>query len=151
MVPACMIIESGFFLIARLRWSVLFSFVAPGNNLRFNLVLLFENISGFWCWSINSPRTFTFLSFCNGLLLHCVKSVQIRSFFWSVFSCIRIEYGPEITPYLDTFHAVWFALQISLNHWIVVKMVHPCVNYSVFDFSDVSAFRELVNPFYWDG
>ena len=24
---------------------------------------------------------------------HCVKSVQIRSFFWSVFSCIRTEYG----------------------------------------------------------
>ena len=27
------------------------------------------------------------------LYLHCLKSVQIRSFFWSVFSCIRIEYG----------------------------------------------------------
>ena len=51
---------------------------------------------------------------------HCVKSVQIRSFFWSVFFFIRTElrrfipvfspntgkYGPEITPYLDTFHAV---------------------------------------------
>ena len=37
---------------------------------------------------------------------HCVKSVQIRNYFWSVFSCIRIEYGPEITPHLDTFHAV---------------------------------------------
>ena len=33
--------------------------------------------------------------------MHCVKSVQIRSFFWSVFSCIRTEYGD-----LDTFHAV---------------------------------------------
>ena len=28
---------------------------------------------------------------------HCVKSVQIRSFFWSVFSRIRTEYG--ISPY----------------------------------------------------
>ena len=28
-------------------------------------------------------------------LWHCLKSVQIRSFFWSVFSCIRTEYGPE--------------------------------------------------------
>ena len=51
---------------------------------------------------------------------HCLKSVQIRSFFWSVFSCIRTEYGdllfvfspntgkygPEYTPYLDTFHVV---------------------------------------------
>ena len=26
-------------------------------------------------------------------LYHCVKSVQIRSFFWSVFTCIRSEYG----------------------------------------------------------
>ena len=24
---------------------------------------------------------------------HCVKSVQIQSFFWSIFSCIRTEYG----------------------------------------------------------
>ena len=32
---------------------------------------------------------------------HCVKSVQIRSFFWSVFSCIRTEYGKilRISPY----------------------------------------------------
>ena len=51
---------------------------------------------------------------------HCLKSVQIRSFFWSVFSririeryfvslCIQFEYGKirtRKTPYLDTFHAV---------------------------------------------
>ena len=50
----------------------------------------------------------------------CVKCVQIRSFFWSVFSRIRTEYreylsvsspnagkyGLEKTPDLDTFHAV---------------------------------------------
>ena len=35
----------------------------------------------------------------------CVKSVQIESFFWSVFSCIRTEYG-DLRPYLDIFHAV---------------------------------------------
>ena len=34
------------------------------------------------------------------------KSVQTRSFFWSVFSCIQTKYEPEKTPYLDTFHAV---------------------------------------------
>ena len=27
------------------------------------------------------------------LRVHCVKSVQIRSVFWSVFPCIRTEYG----------------------------------------------------------
>ena len=53
---------------------------------------------------------------------HCVKSVQIWVFFCSAFSRIRTEYGeilslsvfspnagkygPEKTPYLDTFHAV---------------------------------------------
>ena len=37
--------------------------------------------------------------------VHGVKSVQIWSYFWSVFSCTS-KYGPEITPHLDTFHAV---------------------------------------------
>ena len=41
---------------------------------------------------------------------YCVKSVQIRSCFWSVISCIWTEYGPEITLYLDTFHAVFFSV-----------------------------------------
>ena len=49
--------------------------------------------------------TKTFQGF-NGLKLflpdHCVKSVQIRSFFWSAYR----KYGPEKTPCLDTFHAV---------------------------------------------
>ena len=40
------------------------------------------------------------------LAIHCVKIFQIRIYFWSAFSCIRTEYGPEVTPYLDTFHAV---------------------------------------------
>ena len=39
----------------------------------------------------------------NDILLnvHCVKSVQIRSFLWSVFSRIRTEYGElrSISPY----------------------------------------------------
>ena len=26
---------------------------------------------------------------------HCVKNVQIRIFFWSIFSCIWTEYRPE--------------------------------------------------------
>ena len=41
---------------------------------------------------------------------HCVKSVQIWSFFWSVFSRIQSEYERyriEKTPHLDTFYAVF--------------------------------------------
>ena len=37
---------------------------------------------------------------------HCMKSVQIRSFLWSVFSPNARKYGPEKTPYLDNFHTV---------------------------------------------
>ena len=39
------------------------------------------------------------------LTTHCAKSVQIRSFFWSVFSVFSV-FEPEKTPYLDTFHTV---------------------------------------------
>ena len=59
--------------------------------------------------------------------MYCVKSVQIWSFFWSVFSRIRNEYreiriispysvrmrentDQKKTPYLDTFHAVMIRL-----------------------------------------
>ena len=38
---------------------------------------------------------------------HCVKSVQIWSYFWSVFSCIRTKYGEILPPYFDTFHVVF--------------------------------------------
>ena len=33
----------------------------------------------------------------DSYISHCVKSVQIRSFFWSLFSCIRTKYG-KISP-----------------------------------------------------
>ena len=53
-----------------------------------------------------------------------MKSFQIRSFFWSVFSHIRTEYGeilnagkygPEKTLYLDTFHAEGVCITASGN------------------------------------
>ena len=53
--------------------------------------------------------------------LYCVKSFQIRSFFWSVFSRIRTEYRENLliqsecgkirtkkTPYLDSFYALLY-------------------------------------------
>ena len=58
---------------------------------------------------------------------HCVKSVQIRSYFWSIFSSIptecvfspnRRKCGPEITTYLDTFHAVSTTSKSARFHWI---------------------------------
>ena len=40
--------------------------------------------------------------YCIKCNKHCMKSVQIRSFFWSVFSRIQTEYGEglRIPPYL---------------------------------------------------
>ena len=40
----------------------------------------------------------------------CVKTVYIRSFsgpYFTVFRLNRGKYGPEKTPYLDTFHVVY--------------------------------------------
>ena len=47
---------------------------------------------------------------------HCVKSVQIWSYFWSVFSPNTGKYGPEITPYLDTSQASSMEPQITNKH-----------------------------------
>ena len=80
-------------------------------------------------------------------ILHCVGSAQIRSFFWSIFSRIRTEYG-EIrrdiqysvrygkirtreTPYLDTFHAVkvkWKQLWLEKawkRNWTLFRQCFP--------------------------
>ena len=66
----------------------------------------------------------------NISLYHCVKSVQIRGYFWPLFSCIRTEcrdlfrkspyvfspntgkYGPAISQYLDTFRSVMLVVGI---------------------------------------
>ena len=50
--------------------------------------------------------------------LHCVKSVQIRSYFWSVFSPNTGNYEAEITAYLDTFHAVLCLVSFSKDFTI---------------------------------
>ena len=51
------------------------------------------------------------------LSYYCMESFDRRSYFWSVFSPNAGKYGPEITLYLDTFHAVialWFFLLLVL-------------------------------------
>ena len=77
----------------------------------------------------------------NKISIHCLKSVQIRSYIWSVFSRNRTEYGEILriypysirirentdqkkTPYLDTFHAViimskkWFSGGLTKNSFL---------------------------------
>ena len=55
--------------------------------------------------------------------IHCVENVQIRSFFWSVFSCIQTEYGLEKTPYLDIFHVVVLIVKCFLSTYHVIKKI----------------------------
>ena len=55
---------------------------------------------------------FVFISY------HCVKSVQIRRFsgpYFPVFSLNTRKYGPEKTPYLATFHAVYVLWKFECN------------------------------------
>ena len=82
-----------------------------------------------------------------------MKSVQIQSYFWSVFSYIRTEYGeirrtgkyrPEATPYLDTFYAV---IQTKLPP---VRNPKPCLKYKrslVFDVIDFTCDLKLFKAF----
>ena len=42
----------------------------------------------------------------NSRIQHCVKSVQIQSFFWSTLGPSTRKYGLEKTPCLDTLHSV---------------------------------------------
>ena len=69
-------------------------------------------------WRKNFFWQYMQASNCNCQNIHRVKSVEIQSFLWSVFSHIWTEYGPEKTLYWDTFHAV-----ISLTH------LHPIFNF----------------------
>ena len=34
--------------------------------------------------------------------IYCVKNVQIQRFFWSVFSCIRTQYGDVLRRYIQS-------------------------------------------------
>ena len=53
------------------------------------------------CWLMIwlSVETWSILRTLKSCELHCVKSVQIRSFFWSAFSCFWTEYGYLLRKY----------------------------------------------------
>ena len=45
----------------------------------------------------------------------CVFDRNLVSYFWSVFSRIWTEYGPEMTPYLGPFHAVMIRKRATMK------------------------------------
>ena len=88
-----------------------------------------------WLESIilGSVKTFSWLQTDN-----CVKSVQIRSFSGPCFPVLLLyteKYGPEKTPYLETFHTM---TTYGLQHWkwrntYLLHTIFPCAkNFSFF-------------------
>ena len=98
-------------------------------------------------------RTFWEIMYYAETLHLSVKSVQMRSFFWSVSFCIQTEYGDLFSPntgkygpkkalYLDTFYAVYiqknkdFEIQFPRrNKWvqqyITLHMKVGCVKWHI--------------------
>ena len=60
---------------------------------------------------------------------HSVKSVQIQSFFSSVFGLNTRKYGPEITPYLDTFQTVNTLSNSTCSHFWCLTHLSPMFNF----------------------
>ena len=81
---------------------------------------------------------------------HCVKNVQIRSFFWSVFSCIWNDHGdlvrnfriqskcePEKTSYLDNLCSVFIGYKIEA---LVSDSIHNYIQSYTFPFCTPSTY-----------
>ena len=84
------------------------------------------------------------INFCFPCI--CVKSVQIRIFFWSLFSHIWTEYGPEKTRYLDNFHAVCISHLWCPQYWHDEFPVQTTTIYlEPYQTSMMEAFVKIVN------
>ena len=74
----------------------------------------------------------------NNFQCHCVSKYGVISGpYFPVFSPNTVKYGPEITPYLDTFHAVCFTSNKTQRtlRWLSfknIKVQFPKSNISLF-------------------
>ena len=65
---------------------------------------------------------------------HCVKSVQIRSFFWSVFSCIRTEYrkirtrNKTVFGHFSRSGCLWILFFFSFKFALIINSILIDVN-----------------------
>ena len=83
--------------------------IIPFVFFRHILVLISSVFSFLTFSSSDNPlyQSIFFLTFLHFLYnSDLVNSVQIQNFLWCIFFCVRSKYGPEKTPYLDTFHKV---------------------------------------------
>ena len=71
-----------------------------------------RKVQKYWFWVQKRPR-FSHFGLNKNLSLYrkCVKSVLIRSHFWSVFSCIRTEHRKIRTRNDSVFGDVWHSAQ----------------------------------------
>ena len=108
-----------------------------------NMIILIDKLSCLWGLNDVKISTLTNLKLFNRLLKqkwlfgnvinypHCVKIVQIRSFFWSVFSRIRTEYG-------EILHISLYSIQMRENTdqqkprvWTLFMQYLHCLAFSV--------------------
>ena len=80
------------------RWSFLTKTVISHNSNYKSLTFFLQKAPlQIFDWVLNrslkqqTQRSFFFFFLLKQLMSHCVKSVEIRIFFWPVFSCIRTE------------------------------------------------------------
>ena len=67
------------------------------------------------------------MSGCHPNVYHCLKSVQIRSFFWSVFSCFQSEYTKMRTRNNSVFGHFSHSAHISdLSGHVLEKVSISC-------------------------
>ena len=79
---------------------------------------------------------------------HCVKSVQMQRFFWSVFSCIRTEYRKIRTRKTSVFqHFSRSVSNSSFGSWIIEDLTGDQVFLNVSDFQKCSVEQFLISNF----
>ena len=80
------------------------------------MLLIFVNINNItnrWTYEVN----WTYISVLHIFWTSLRQKCPYSELFWSVFSCIRTEYGKiltRITPNTDNFHAVWHLSELLL-------------------------------------
>ena len=126
----CIWIFQGVYLKTLTFWKVTWKFYCSFQKNYFleNLKIYFsENLNA--CSFSGSRETrwkkiFIFVSFlCNE---HCMKSVKIRSFFWSVFSCIQSEFRKIQTRKKSIFRHFWRSgkERVAVNWKICYEMFY---------------------------
>ena len=77
--------------------------------------------------------------------IHCVKSVQIRSFSWSVFSRVRTEYRNLWSKFPYSVRILENTDQKKLRIWTLLRQRYFHANISADDLGFVEALEKLVN------